>query len=364
MANQDFVFAPLSVPELDFYKYNLTIVGRRGAGKTSLALELFKGHCCLFDFEEGSKKAKGVPKIVPKNWKQFKSELDRWSKGMKKGAKPPFDTIILDSATAVIDMVSAHVLSENDWDDFNQGTDKVNRWSVLKKEFNDTMNGWRNLGFSIVWVCHPKDKVFKSRVQEDYNMYSADVGTTFDYQILGAADNVFFLDLARVEDSEGKKRWARKLILQNNIDYDVKCRFDALPDYILYDGPKNGVKKLLDSWDEAARIEYGDVEEQYDDTPFVEVDDEPSKPPKGESANPAPEVNKYNLEDAREKGIEVRDTIRDTLGWSAKETKDFLLGVFDGEYKIKEIENVDKLNKFIATYEPVMNDESALQKMM
>lgn len=333
----DFVFAEKSKPDLNFYDYDMTISGRRGAGKSTLAVELYKDNCCIVDVEDGNKQVEGVYKIKPTSWNELKKVQREWKRAIKAGNKPPFSVLLFDTQTKLQLMCQEYVLNENGWDDFTQGADGVNRWNVLKNEYTTLMNDFKNMGFKIVRICHGKDKQFRPRGQEPYNQYVADVGASFDYDVLGAVDFVFYLEKARVTDSDGNKKEVRRLVLQNDMDYDVKCRFPELPDEILYEEVEDGVKEFYKAWDEAVVHKSGKTKKQEAKTEKFEF----------ASKQKEPEVESDKLEELHNKAVEVRDSMTATM--ERKEVAAAMKNVL-GTTKISECDDVAKLNEFIDKY--------------
>lgn len=338
-----FVFAEKSSADVKFYDYDVTIAGKRGSGKTTLAIELYKDDCCVVDVENGAKSFDDIYKITPQTWSELKKIQREWKKGIKSGAKPPFSVLLFDTQTKLQLMCQEYVLDENGWDDFTQGADGVNRWNVLKNEYTSVMNEFKAMGFKIVRICHGKDKQFKPRGQEPYNQYAADVGASFDYDVLGAVDFVFYLEKARVTDESGDKKEVRRLVLQNDMDYDVKCRFPELPDEILYEDVEEGAKAFYDAWDEAVAIRSGkkSKKSKEEKTKFEFA-------PKEEVITG--EVGKEVIDDMyslQEKAIEVRDSMTETMTKQevSKAMKEIL-----GTVKIKECEDEEALKEFIDKY--------------
>lgn len=343
----DFIFAEKSEPDLNFYDYDVTIAGRMGSGKTTLAIELYKNDCCVIDVENGSKGFGGIYKIIPKTWGELKKIAREWKKAIKAGNKPPFSVLLFDTQTKLQLMCQDHVLSENGWDDFTQGADGVNRWNVLKNEYTTLMTEFKNMGFKIVRICHGKDKQFKPRGQEPYNQYAADVGASFSYDVLGAADFVFYLEKVRVTDENGNQKEIRRLILQNDMDYDVKCRFPELPDEILYEEVEDGVKKFYEAWDSAVAHKKSGVKPKKVEAekPFVFAE-EPTKSDDLEESDELEELD--DLEVLKNKAVVIRDKMLETLDRQEVITvlKDAL-----GTASIAKCNDVDKLKKFVADNE-------------
>lgn len=334
-----FVFAEKSKADLNFYDYDVTIAGKRGSGKTTLAIELYKDDCCVIDVENGAKSFDDIYRIVPKTWKDLKKVAKDWNKAIKQGNKPPFSVLLFDTQTKLQLMCQEHVLDENGWDDFTQGADGVNRWNVLKNEYTSLMDEFKRMGFKIVRICHGKDKVFKPRGQEPYNQYAADVGATFDYDVLGAVDFVFYLEKVRVTDDDGGQHEARRLVLQNDLDYDVKCRFPELPDEIIYDDVKVGVKQFYKEWDKAVNKKTDDKDD-VDEEPVVFAT-------KAEPTIKEEPIEEPTLDELIAEAVQVRDKILET-----KERAEViaLLKSELGTAAINKCDDVDKLKAFITKY--------------
>lgn len=349
----NFVFAELSEPKLEFSDYDTTIAGRSGSGKTTLALEMFKGKCCLMDIENGGKAFRGIYKIVPSNWKDLLKIQKEWKKAIKAGNKPPFSVLIFDTQTKLSSMCDDYVLNANGWEDFTQGKDGVNRWNVRKKEYETLMNGFKELGFKIVYICHGKDKNIKLRGQEEYKQFVPDVSASFEYPVLGEPDFVFYLEKTRVKGSDDKPKEVRRLILQNDLDYNVKCRFPELPDEIIYENVSEGVKAFFKAWDTAVNnveddepveepsFVFASVEETVEE-PVVESEPETTKI----ESDPLPES--FSLEDLRSKAIVIRDRLLEEK--TTDEVKAILKDKL-GKVKIANVEDVEALKAFIKEFE-------------
>lgn len=337
MANLDeFVFAELSQKDTDFMDYDITLSGASGAGKTTLAIEMFKGRCCVVDVEKGAKAFDGVYKVTPETWNDLKKIQRQWAKAIKQGHKPPFDVLLFDTQTKLQLMAQEYVLTENDWNDFTQGSDGVNRWNVLKKEYASVMDGFRRMGFKIVRICHGKDRKFKPKNGEEYNQYSSDVGASFDYDVIGSVDFVFYLEKIRVKDGD-KTKEIRRLILQNDLNYAVKCRFPELPDEILYEEADKGAKEFFKAWDKAVNGK----EDDEDDEPAkeyvkVEEDDEEEV-----------EIPTYDINYYREEASKVRDALMEKM--EKPEVIQILKGSL-GVANISKCEDVEALKEFIEEY--------------
>ena len=336
---QNFVFAELSQPKLNFSDYDITIAGRRGAGKSTLAVEFFKDTCCIVDVEKGNKQARGVYKIEPNSWKDIKKTQKEWKKAIKSGARPPFTVLLFDTQTKLAQMCDDYVLSTNGWEDFTQGDDGVNRWNIRKAEYNTVMNGFKELGFKIVYICHGKDKQIKLRGQETYNQFVPEVSASFDYAVLGEVDFVFYLEKVRVKDAKGDSKEVRRLILQNDLDYDVKCRFPELPDEIIYEEARDGVKEFFHAWDVAINGKE-DVKEvnvpKFDFASIEVVKDEDD------------EDDSTLLEDLQNDAIKVRDTLLETM--ERNEVVEILKEHL-GSAVVSKCDNIDKLKAFIKAFE-------------
>lgn len=340
----DFVFAEKTQADLNFYDYDITISGASGSGKTTLAIELFKDRCCVVDVENGAKAFSGVYKVAPKDWDELKKIQREWAKAIKKGANPPFDVLLFDTQTKLQLMCQEYVLEENDWEDFTQGSDGKNRWNVLKNEYATVMNEFRRLGFKIVRICHGKEKTFKPKNQESYNQYTSDVGASFDYDVIGSVDFVFYLEKMRVS-SEGSTKEVRRLILQNDLNYGVKCRFPELPDEIIYEEVKDGVKAFYDAWDEAVATRSGEetTKEKKEKVEFA-VKEEPAKKVK-------PIEDSFEEEDDLESLQDKATKVRDMLLDEHDRTKVIsILKENLGTAKITSCDDMDKLKAFINLY--------------
>lgn len=338
---QEFVFAELSEPKLKFSDYDVTIAGRRGAGKSTLAVEFFRGDCCIMDVEGGNKQVRGVYKKEPKTWKELKAIQKEWRKAIKAGYRPPFSVLLFDTQTKLSLMCDEYVLSSNGWEDFTQGEDGKNRWNARKSEYDSVMNGFKELGFQIVYICHGKDKEIKLRGQESYKQFVPDVSASFDYAVLGAVDFVFYLEKTRVKDTKGEFKEVRRLILQNDLDYDVKCRFPELPDEIIYEEAKDGVKEFFKAWDEAVNGEVHE-EEPTEETPVFATMETTTTNDEDDDFEVVTTLEELQIE-----AVEIREKLLETMDRNevVKVLKEHL-----GVANIGKCDNIEGLTSFIKAY--------------
>ena len=353
-----FVFAQKSQPKLNFHDYDITIAGRRGSGKSTLAIAFFRDVCCLIDVEDGNKQLDDVYKIVPRNWKEIKDLQKSWKKAIKEGHQPPFSVLLFDTQTKLALMCDDYVLKQNGWEDFTQGSDGVNRWNARKNEYDTVINGFKEMGFKIVFICHGKDKQIKLRGQEPYNQFVPDVGASFDYAVLGAVDFVFYLEKTRIENARGEKEEVRRLVLQNDLDYDVKCRFPELPDEIIYREAVEGVKAFHEAWEVAVNKKTPskpqvEVAEVFVSKPEpAPVKEEPVKETPVKS-DPLPksfddEEDDLDIDELRTQAIAVRDKLMTEM--ETDEVKAILREEL-GKIKIANVDDVEALKAFIAKHE-------------
>lgn len=341
---QEYVFAELSEPKLNFYDYNVSIIGRSGAGKSTLAVELFKDVCCIMDVEKGNKQVRGVPKKEPKDWKEIKAILKEWSDAIKKGFRPPFQVLLWDTQTKLAQMCEEYMKKTKGWKDFQMGADKVNRWSALKDEYSSVLNGFAQLGFKNVNILHGGDKEIKLRNQEPYQQFTAKVGATYEYSALGEPDFVFYLDLIRIEDEQGKPKTVRRLVLQNDADYFTKCRFPELPDDIIYEDYRKGVKAFYKAWDEAVNNKNEAVEEDETSYSFASTNDNEVIE---EVVEDKVEEIVETIEELQEKAANIRDELFKTN--TQKEVANILKKEL-GNIKVAEVTDKVKLIEFINKY--------------
>lgn len=342
---QNFVWAEISQPKTNFYDYDITIVGRSGAGKSTLALELFKDHCCLIDVEKGNKSVAGVPKIEPNSWKDLLQLAKTWTKAVKQGNKPPFEVLLFDTQTKLASMCDEYVLSENGWDDFTQGADGKNRWTVRKNEYESLINSFKALGFKIVYICHGKDKKIQLRGQEAYQQFVADVGASFEYAVIGEVDFVFYLEKKRIIDDKGQNKEVRRLVLQNDLDYGVKCRFAEMPNELLWEDVQDGVKQFYEAWDKAVELRTG-VKPKNTETP--------QKPTMPEQEDVEQEYDndettcELSIVELRNKVLAIRTQLEETM--SKADIRELLNNTF-GSTRIATYEDIEMMKDFISKYE-------------
>lgn len=117
------------------------IYGQSGMGKTTLACSA--PNPVLFDFDNGVDRLRSdhvVPTVQVRSWQDA---LDALEEVRNNGAE--FDTIIVDTASKMIDCITTHVCGERN--------PQIQQWGIINTTFKTYLRSVQSLGKNVVFVA-------------------------------------------------------------------------------------------------------------------------------------------------------------------------------------------------------------------
>lgn len=146
-------------------KYFILIYGEPGVGKTTTALSA--NNSCLIDFEGGMKRVQPqfwIPSLQVKNYNDVIKLLN--SDELK-----PFDTIVIDPLSAVIDSMISYICEK--FPKLRNGNSLCQRgWGELKQEFTSFSRILKSKQKNVIFIAHEK----REKIDDSFYM-TPDLGS-------------------------------------------------------------------------------------------------------------------------------------------------------------------------------------------
>ena len=158
----------------DLSGYITYIYGAAKSGKTTLATQI-KGSL-LLAFEKGYNALGGVIAQDILTWGDVRAVVRELK---KPEVKEKFKNLIFDTVDIAGTLCEKYVCAQNNVDrigeiPYGQG------WTLMKKEFEDVVRTMTQLGYSVFFISHDKDKEFKRKDGTSYNQIIPSCPNTFN----------------------------------------------------------------------------------------------------------------------------------------------------------------------------------------
>lgn len=208
--------------------FTCLIYGISGIGKTTLASKA--PNPIILDCEEGSSRLEVARVSVTKNADLFPA--------MTWAAKQEYQTVVIDSTTAIQKMLIEIVLRDNKWPNLQKpGFGKGD--AAVVECWQRILNGVKYIkasGKNCILIGHARTKTFQDPMLEAYDRYEPDVLRHAISPIAAALDAVFFYRYrTHVRESDDEKRFIaiggddRELYTQEQPAFIAKNRYNLEP---------------------------------------------------------------------------------------------------------------------------------------
>lgn len=178
------------------------------------------------------------------SWADMKAVLRELK---KDEVKKQFKVIIADTIDIASSLCEKYVCQQNDVDSINQ-IPYGGGWGKVRKEFEETWRTITQLGYSLIFISHSKDKTFKREDGSEYNQIVASCPNTYNEVVKNMSDLIGYIDMQNGD---------RKLVLRSlDNKVDVGCRFKEIAPVIPF-GYDELVKALNDAIDAEAQATKG-----------------------------------------------------------------------------------------------------------
>lgn len=206
----------------DLSGYIIYIYGEPKSGKTTLAAQ-GKGSLILAT-EKGYNALPGVYAQDIFSWGDIRAVLRELK---KPEVKEKFSQVVVDVIDIAGTMCEKYVCAQN-------GVDKIGEipygggWTLMKKEFDEVFRTITQLGYTVYFISHCKDKEFKRKDGTSYNQTIPSCPSTFNEIAKGLADIYAYAEKYE-ENGVGKVR----LVLRSpDNSADTGSRFKYILPYI------------------------------------------------------------------------------------------------------------------------------------
>jgi AAA domain len=203
----------------------IIIYGPPGAGKSYFASNC--GSPLFLDLENGTDFL-DVKRVKINDYASLKKSF-YWFK------EQTFDTVIIDSLTAVEKYARVHTMAEAGVDSLQHKSFKYGEGTIkFRENIQRIITGieWlRDNGKNVIILAHSKVKPVNDPTQESYDRIEFDIEKTLVNDFSSISDGVFLLrpQIRVVEDDDSKKAFSsgnRELIVSDKGSALSKCRFD------------------------------------------------------------------------------------------------------------------------------------------
>lgn len=227
----------------DLSGYITYLYGEPKTGKTTLAT---RGRgALLLAFERGYNALPGVTALDVSSWSEVRATL----RELKKDAvKERFKSIVVDTVDIAGTLCEKYVCAQN-------GVDRIGDipygggWGLMKKEFEEVFRTITQLGYSVFFISHDKDKTFKRKDGTEYNMIVPSCPTSFNNIAKDMAD-IYCYSEKYEENGIAKVRLILRSI-DNTVDTGSRFKYIEPVIDMSYDAL---VKALNDAIDKEAAL--------------------------------------------------------------------------------------------------------------
>lgn len=201
----------------DLSTYITYIYGAAGTGKTTLASQM--DHSLLLAFEKGYNAIPGIMAQDVSSWGEMK-QIVRELK--KQEVKDTYKCIVVDTVDIAAALCEKYICGQLGIENIGDGGWSVNGWAKVKKEFEEVFRTISQLGYSLFFISHAKDKTFKRQDGTEYNQIVTSLSTAYDEIIKNMVD--IFGYAHSVVDANGNSKIMLTLRSADN-SVDAKSRF-------------------------------------------------------------------------------------------------------------------------------------------
>lgn len=222
----------------DLAGYIIYLYGAPKSGKTSLATQI-KGSL-LLAFEHGYNALGGVYAQDIMSWSDVRTVVRELK---KPEVKDKFSCLVFDTIDIAAALCEKYICAQN-------GVEKINEiaygggYALMRKEFEDVVRTMTQLGYSVFFISHDKDKVFKRKDGTEYNQTVPSCPNAFNEIAKNLADIYAYAE--KYEDNGISK--VRLVIRSTDNSVDCGCRFKYIDPVIdmSYQALEDAVNKAID----------------------------------------------------------------------------------------------------------------------
>lgn len=229
----------------DLSTYITYIYGAAGTGKTTLASQMDKS--LLLAFEKGYNAIPGIIAQDISSWGEMKQVVRELK---KPEVKENFKCIVVDTVDIAASLCEKYICNTLGIENIGDGGWAVNGWAKVKKEFEETFRTISQLGYSLFFISHAKDKTFKRQDGTEYNQIVTSLSTAYDEIIKNMVDIFGYAHNVVLEDGTSK---VMLTLRSPDNSVDAKSRFKYIEPEIEFNY-QSLVKALNDAIDKEEKM--------------------------------------------------------------------------------------------------------------
>lgn len=202
-----------NVVSRDLSGYITLLYGPPKVGKTTFGSKMPKP--LLLAAEKGYSAIPGIVAQDIATWGQLK-EVVRELK--KPEVKEAFSSIIVDTVDLMSDFCQKYICNRLGIETMGEGGWSNNSWSAYKKEFEETFRTLAQLGYSIVFLSHDREKTIKPQNGIEYQQ----IGSSMQSSALAIIENMAdIIGYAHIKVDENGN--SRRVLTLRSLDNSVRC---------------------------------------------------------------------------------------------------------------------------------------------
>jgi hypothetical protein len=196
----------------DLSGYITFIYGPAKCGKTTFGSQM--PGALLLAFERGYNALPGVIAQDITTWGEMKQVVRELK---KPEVKERFKSLIVDTADIAADCCQKYMCNQLGIENIGDGGWSTNGWAKYKKEFEDTFRTLTQLGYSVVFLSHDKEKTITPQNGKEYQQ----IGSSMQSSALSIIENMS--DIIAYAHPKVTETGSKMVLTLRSSDNSVRC---------------------------------------------------------------------------------------------------------------------------------------------
>lgn len=233
----------------DLSGYITFIYGPAKCGKTTFGSKM--PGALLLAFERGYNALPGVIAQDITSWGEMRQVVRELK---KPEVKERFKSLIIDTADIAADLCQKYICNQLGIENIGDGGWTNNGWVKYKKEFEEVFRTLTQLGYSVVFLSHDKEKTIKPQNSSEYQQ----IGSSMQSSALSVIENM--ADIIGYAHPKVTEAGAQMVLTLRSHDNSIRCgcRFKHIRPEIPFT-----YQALADALNEAIDKEAAETNGQY-----------------------------------------------------------------------------------------------------
>lgn len=196
----------------DLSGYITFIYGPPKSGKTTFGSQM--PSALLLAFERGYNAIPNITALDIDSWGTMRQALRELKKAEVKAR---YKSVIIDTADIAADMCQKYICNQLGIESMGEGGWSNNSWSRYKKEFEDTFRTLAQLGYSVVFISHDKEKTISPQNGTEYQQ----IGSSMQSSALAIIENMS--DIIGYCHPKVTEQGSKMVLTLRSPDNSVRC---------------------------------------------------------------------------------------------------------------------------------------------